>query len=95
LLLRLLALRLAQDQRDHGHREHADRHVDQKDPFPGEIVGKPAAERRAYHRRHHHGDAEQRKSLAALRQRERISENRLGERHHAAAAEPLQNTEQQ
>ena len=33
--------------------------------------------------------------LAALRRRERIRQDRLCNRHHAAAAEPLQDTEQQ
>ena len=86
---------LAQDDRNQRHRHHADRRVDQKAPLPGEIVGQPAAERRPDHRRHHHGDAEHRKGLAALRRRKRIGQDRLRDRHHAAAAETLQDAEQQ
>ena len=63
--------------------------------MPGQIVGQPAAKRRADDRRDHDGNAEQRKSLAALLRREGIRKDRLRHRHHAAAAEPLQDTEQQ
>ena len=86
---------LPQDQRDQRHRDHADRCVDQKAPVPGDIVGQPAAERRPDHRGNHHGDAEHRKGLAALRRRKRIRQDRLRDRHHAATAEALQDAEQQ
>ncbi len=87
--------RLAQQERDQRHREQADRTVDQKAPVPGDIVGQPAAERRPDHRRDHHGDAEQREGLAALFRREGSRQDRLRDRHHAAAAEALQDAEQQ
>jgi hypothetical protein len=87
--------RLAQDQRDQYDREYADRSVDQKAPMPGEIVGQPSAERRPDNRRHHHRDAEQREGLAALGRRERVRQDRLRHRHHAAAPQSLQNPEQQ
>ena len=80
------------DQRDRGE---ADRTVDQEAPAPGEIVGKPAAERRADHRRDDHRDAEQGEGLAPLRRRERSRQDRLRDRHHAAAGEALEEAEQE
>src|SRR5262249_30941570 len=76
-------------------RAHADRTVDEKAPVPGIVIRQIAAERRPDDRRHHHGNTEQRKALPALRRRERIGENRLRDRHHAAAAEALQDAEEQ
>ncbi len=94
LLLRVRFVRRQQDgdQRDRGE---ADRTVDQEAPAPSEIIGEPAAERRTHHRRHDHGDAEQRKRLTALLRREGVGQNRLRYRHHAAARQALQNAEQE
>ena len=63
--------------------------------MPRDIVGKPAAERRPDDGRHHDRDAEQREALPALLRRKGIGKNRLRHRYHAAAAEALQNAEQQ
>ena len=88
-------LRLGQDHGDQRHRGDADRAVDQEAPAPGQIVREPPAERRPDHRRHHHRDAEQREALAALLRREGVRQDRLSDRHHAAAAETLQDAEEQ
>ena len=72
-----------------------DRPVDQEAPVPGIIVRQPAAERRPDHRSHDHGNAEQREGLAALLWREGVRQDRLRDRHHAAAAEALQDAKQQ
>jgi hypothetical protein len=45
--------------------------------------------------RNHDRDPEHREGLSALGGREGIREDRLRDRHHAAAAEALQNAEQQ
>ena len=74
-------------------RSKPDRHVDEEDPVPGEIVGDPAAERRADGRRDDHGDAVEREGLAALFRRKGIGEDGLLAGRHAAAAEPLQDAE--
>ena len=91
----LVALRARQTDLDQRHRHEADRAVDEETPVPGPVVGEPAAERRADHGRDHHRDAEQREGLAALFRRKRVGEDRLRDRHHAAAAEALQDAEQQ
>ena len=86
---------LAQQDGNRRHRGEADRAVDQEAPMPGHVVGKPPAKRRPDHRRDHHGDAEQRKRLAALFRRKCIREDRLRHRYHAAAAEALQDAKEQ
>ena len=83
------------DQRAHEEqRNQPHRHVDQKYPVPGIVVGDPAAERRSDHRRDHDRDAVDRKGLAALFRRKRVGKDRLLAGGHAAAAEPLQDAEQ-
>src|SRR5262249_7766433 len=86
---------LAQQRANEPERNHADRAVDEEAPLPGKIIREPATARRSDHRGYDHGDAEQRKTLAALFRRKRASEDRLRHRHHAAAAESLHDTEQQ
>ncbi len=55
--LALEHFRLVDEPMHQRQRGHPDRHVDEEDPVPGEIVGDPAAERRADRRRDDHGDA--------------------------------------
>jgi hypothetical protein len=64
-------------------------------PLPGKIVGQPAAKRRANRRRRHHGNAGHRENLTPLCRRERVRKDRLRDWHHAAAAEGLQDSEQE
>jgi hypothetical protein len=93
--LAALRCRPAQDERNQPHRERAYPRVDQKAPLPGKIVGQPAAKRRPDHRRHHHGNAGHRESLTPLRRGERVRKDRLRDWHYAAAAEALQDSEQE
>jgi len=58
--------------------------------YAGEMP--PPQATRPHHRRHHNGHAEQCEGLAALRRREGIGQDRLRDRHHAAA-ETLQDAE--
>ena len=74
----------------HQHkRENAERHVDEKDPMPGIIVGDPAADGRTDGRRHDDGDAVDGERLRTLLRREGIGQHRLLAGRHAAAAETL------
>ena len=80
------------DQRDG---READRDVDPEAPAPRDVVGEPAAERRPDDRRDDDRDAEQGESLATLLGRERVREDGLRDRHHAAARQALQEPEQE
>ena len=70
-------------------------HVDEEDPVPGVVVGDPAADRRADRGRDDDGDTVQRERLRPLLRRKRIREHRLLAGRHSAAADPLQDAEQQ
>jgi hypothetical protein len=90
LICRLCVLHQRRDER---HGCEADGAVDEEVPVPGIIVGEPAAECGSHDRRHDHRNAEQGEGLAAFFGREGIRKDRLRHRHHAAAAQPLQDTE--
>ncbi|ABA48951.1 200 kDa antigen p200, putative [Burkholderia pseudomallei 1710b] len=82
------------DELDHRERsQHADRHVEQEHPAPREVVGDPAAERRAEHRRDDDRHGRDRERAVALLGRERIEDDRLLVRLQAAAEQPLQHAE--
>ena len=87
-------LRLDQEPLHQCQREHADRHVDEEDPVPGEIVGEPAADRRPDRGRHDDRDTVDREGLGALLRRKRVGQDGLLARHHAAAAQALQDAEE-
>ena len=86
-------LRLVHQPVHQEEREDAERHVDEKNPVPGIVVGDPAADRRADGRRHDHGDAVDGEGLRTLPRREGIGQHGLFAGRHAAAAQALQNAE--
>ena len=57
---------VAHQNQDAGSAQEADRQVDVEHPAPGELVGQPAAERRADDRADHGADAPHRHRLALL-----------------------------
>ncbi|MNX81426.1 hypothetical protein D3C86_1131130 [compost metagenome] len=68
--------------------EHADRHVDEKDPRPAVTVGDPAAKNRPGNRRHHRDHRQQRQRHPPFRRGVDRNQQRLGHRvqrprHHA------------
>jgi hypothetical protein len=74
---------LRRDQRGHG-----DRHVDEEDPVPGEVVDEPAAEDRAEDRPQQHRDADHGHHAPDAVDTGRAREDRHARRHDHAAAEP-------
>ena len=86
-------LRLVHQPVHQEERENAERYVDEKDPVPGIIVGDPAADGRADGWRHDHGDAVDGEGLRTLPRREGVGQHGLFAGRHAAAAQALQNTE--
>ena len=75
-------------------REQADRHVDEKDPAPAEIVGDPAAERGPDGGRDDHGHAVNGEGHAALFAGKRVGEDGLFAGLQSAAARALQHAEE-
>ena len=73
--------------------EQAGRDVDEEDPFPGVVVGDVAAERRPEHRRDQGRDAEERLRRALLLGREGVDQHGLRDRLQPAAAQPLEDAE--
>ena len=76
------------------HRQQADRQVDVENPAPGIIVGDPAAERRADDGRYDDRQRKCRHCHAAFGGRKTFQQDRLGNRHHRAAAGALQDARQ-
>ena len=74
--------------------QDADRQVDVEHPAPGELVGQPAAERRAGDRAQHGADAPQSHRLALLLARIGVHHDGLRDRHQGGAETALQGTEQ-
>ena len=74
-------------------RQDPDRNVDEENPPPGVVVGNPPAERGSNRRRHHHRDSVHGKGHSAFGGREGIGENGLLTRLQTAAADSLQNPE--
>ena len=93
LRLVLLPRRILDQNGIEKHGDDADRHVDEKDPAPGRIVGDEAAERRPEHRRDDGGDRGDAEGGAALFRREGIEDDRLLVGLQAAAEEALQQPE--
>jgi hypothetical protein len=75
-------------------RDHADRGVDQEDPVPAEVVDQPAAEDGAEDRAEQHRDAEDRHQAAHPGRAGCAGHDRHAERHEHAAAEALQDPEE-
>jgi len=74
--------------------EYGDGDVDKEDPAPGEVVGDPAAQGGADHRRQHDRHAVDGEGLAALARRKRIDEDRLLAGLQAAAPGSLQDAKE-
>src|SRR6201999_3403386 len=75
-------------------RQQAERQIDEENPVPVVVVGKPATERRADGRSHDHGHAIQSEGLPAFLDGESVGKNRLLTRSQSSAAKALQNTRQ-
>ena len=82
------------DRANERERNDADRTVDEKVPLPGEVVRDPAAERRSDHWRDDHRDSENANPWPRF-SAETSRRESTAHRHHAAAAEPLQDAEKQ
>jgi len=74
---------------DEIEREEPDRHVDEEDPVPGEVVGQEAAQERADQEGDTEDGAEQALILAAFGRREQVAYDRQRDREESACAETL------
>ena len=88
--LRLVALELDPGEDD---ADHADRHVDQEDPAPGDVVDQPAAEDRAEDRRDQHRHAEDAHHAAHPVGAGLLGHDRHDRGHDHAAADALEDAE--
>ena len=86
---------LMHQHKDKRHRPKPNRAVDEEVPLPRVVVGDPAAKRRANNGRDNDRNPEKRESLTAFLRRKGVRQNRLRHRHHAAAADSLQDAEQE
>ena len=85
---------VAHQHQDAGGAQQADRQVDVEHPAPGELVGQPAAQRRADDRTDHGADAPHRHRLALLLARIGVHHDGLRDRHQRGAKAALQGAEQ-
>ena len=93
LLLGLLPRRVLDEDQVDDDGQDADRHVDEEDPAPREIVRDVAAERRSEHRSDDRRDRGQAERRAPFGRRERIEDDRLLVRLETAAEKALHETE--
>ena len=69
--------------------DHPDRQVDEEDRAPAEIMREKSAGHRPERARHHHHARQIALIAPALARRNGLADQRLGERHQAAPAQPL------
>jgi len=71
------------------HGDHADRHIDEKNPVPGILIGDVAADHGADDRRDDDGHRGEREGLPALLRRKSVENDRLLAGLQAASEKPL------
>ena len=92
--LALEVVRVEDEHPGEEHREDADGQVDVKGPAPGEVVGDPAAHDRADDGGDDHADAPEGHGHAAFLHREGLQQDGLGDGLQGAAAEALDDAEE-
>ncbi len=89
----LAVLRLGHRNHQHGQREHADRQVDVEDPAPAGGIGQPPSQRRAENRRQAEHRAHESLVASTLARLEQVADDRHAVRHHHAATDALDASE--